>query len=300
MTRVVAIVPTFHPEADVVPRLAALRTQVDRLLVVDDGSGPSAVLDTLEGVADRVVRSRENTGIAAALNAGMRLALESDAEYVLTVDQDTDLPPGYVRTALDLFARANPVTRLGMVVVDGVNGHPAIPPSQSPEGFGLVPEAIQTGSLIHVEVLREAGLLDERLFIDCVDTEYCLRVREAGFRIAVASGTDIAHSIGRRAPLRPFGIALRHDDGRVATYQYHSPFRRYYIARNNIDLLLRYGPRQPRWAYRVVRRETGGMIVSMVSGPQRLKQVLAITTGTVHGVVRRRGRMPAWLSRAVR
>lgn len=300
MTTVVAIVPTFHPEADVVPRLAALRKQVDLLFVVDDGSGPNTVLDALENVADRVVRSLDNAGIAAALNSGMRMALAADADFVLTVDQDTDLPAGYVQAALDLFGRANPVTRLGMVVVDAVNGQPAIPPWRSPEGFGLVPEAIQTGSLIHSEVLRDAGLLDERLFIDCVDTEYCLRVRDAGFRIAVASGTDIGHSIGRRAPLRPFGIGLRHEDGRIATYQYHSPFRRYYIARNNIDLLLRYGARQPRWAYRVVRRETGGMIVSMVSGPQRLKQVLAITTGTLHGIARRRGRMPPWLSRAVR
>ena len=301
MTTIFAIVPTFHPEADVIPRLQSLRAQVDRLVVVDDGSGPSAdaVLSALDGIADRVVRSPDNRGIAAALNSGIRLALDAGADFVLTVDQDSDLPDGYVGVALDIFERANPVTRIGMVVVDAVNGRPAIPPWRSPEGFGLVPEAIQTGALIHASVLRTAGLLDERLFIDCVDTEFCLRAREAGFRIAVASGTDIQHSIGRRAPLRPFGVPVRHDDGRIATYQYHSPFRRYYIARNNIDLVLTYGPRHPRWALQVAKRETGGMVVSMVSGPQRLRQVLAILTGTAHGLIRRRGPMPKWLSRLV-
>lgn len=302
MTTTFAIIPTFHPDADVVARVEALRGQVDRLIVVDDGSGPSAnaVLDAIEATADHVVRSPDNGGIAAALNSGIRLALDEGAEFLLTVDQDTDLPADYVRTALSVFERANPVTRVGMVVVDAVNGRPAIPPWRSPEGFGLVPEAIQTGSLIRAEVLHEVGLLDERLFIDCVDTEYCLRVREAGFSIAIASGTDIRHSIGQRAPLRPFGIAMRHDDGRIATYQYHSPFRRYYIARNNIDLVLRFGPKQPRWAMQTTKRETGGMIVSMVSGPQRLKHVLAIAVGSVHGLLRRRGRMPAWLGHAVR
>ena len=98
------------------------------------------------------------------------------------------------------------------------------------------------------------------------------------------------------AALRPFGIPMRHrESGLIATYQYHSPFRRYYIARNNIDLILRNVLRRPRWVGAVLRREMGGMIVSMVSGPQRIAQVLAITTGTVHGLVRRRGMIPGWL-----
>lgn len=302
MTTVVAVVPTFHPGADVIPRLESLRRQVHELYVVDDGSGPSAdrVLRGLELTATSVVRLPRNSGIASALNAGIGRALDAGADYVLTVDQDTDLPEHYVETALAIFDRANPITRLGMVVADAVNGHPAIPPSRSPEGFGLVPEAIQSGSLISATALREAGLLDERLFIDCVDTEYCLRMRALGFRIAVAEGTDIQHPIGQRAPLRPLGYSLRHDDGRVATYQYHSPFRRYYIARNNIDLVLRYARSQPRWVLQVAKRETGGMIVSMISGPHRLKHILAITIGTVHGIVRRRGRIPSWLERAIR
>ena len=199
-------------------------------------------------------------------------------------------------TALGLFARGNPVTRLGIVCVDAVNGAPALPTWISPEGFGLVPEAIQTGFVISRECLETVGLFDERLVIDCVDTEYCLRVRDHGFRIAVARGTDIRHSIGRRAELRPFGVPLRHrESGRIATYQYHSPFRRYYIARNNIDLILRNLTRRPRWVLAVLKREMGGMIVSMVSGPQRVAQVLAITTGTVHGLFRRRGMIPGWL-----
>ena len=198
--------------------------------------------------------------------------------------------------ALDLFARGNPVTRLGIVCVDAVNGAPALPTWISPEGFGLVPEAIQTGFVISRECLETVGLFDERLVIDCVDTEYCLRVRDHGFRIAVATGhrhPALDRTARRATPVRHPHAPSR--DGRIATYQYHSPFRRYYIARNNIDLILRNLTRRPRWVLAVLRREMGGMIVSMVSGPQRVAQVLAITTGTVHGLVRRRGMIPGWL-----
>jgi rhamnosyltransferase len=299
--RVIAVVPTYHPDAGVVQRLLALADQVDRVVVVDDGSGSSADehLDRVAAEGIVVERLERNSGIAVALNTGVRRALADGADFVVNVDQDTDLPPGYVVTALAVFAKSNPVTRLGIVCVDAVNGAPALPTWISPEGLGLVPEAIQTGFVISRECLETAGLFDERLVIDTVDTEYCLRVRDRGFRIAVARGTDIGHSIGRRAELRPFGVPVRHANGRIATYQYHSPLRRYYIARNNIDLMLRNVRRRPRWVMTVLKREMGGMIVSMVSGPQRLAQVLAITTGTVHGLVRRRGMIPAWLRRMV-
>ena len=282
--RVIAVVPTFHPDDGVVGRLRDLARQVDRVIVVDDGSGRSADAALADAAASgiEVHRLERNSGIAAALYTGVRVALDDGADYV--------------GNALRIVARANAVTRLGIVAVDAVNGAPALPTWVSPEGFGLVPEAIQTGFVISRECLEHGGLFDERLVIDCVDTEYCLRVRDRGFRIAVAKGTDIRHSIGRRAELRPFGIPLRHrESGRIATYQYHSPFRRYYIARNNIDLILRNVARRPRWVGAVLRREMGGMIVSMVSGPQRIAQVLAITTGTVHGLVRRRGMIPGWL-----
>jgi rhamnosyltransferase len=296
--RVIAVVPTFHPDEGVVERLRALARQVDRVIVVDDGSGASAddVLGRAEASGIEVQRLQRNSGIAAALNVGVRAALAEGADFVVNVDQDTDLPTDYVAIALAVFSRANPVTRLGIVCVDAVNGAPALPTWVSPEGFGLVPEAIQTGFVISRDCLQTAGAFDERLVIDCVDTEYCLRVRDTGFRIAVAKGTDIRHSIGRRAELRPFGVPLRHrGSGRIATYQYHSPFRRYYIARNNIDPIFRNVLRRPRWVLAVLKREMGGMILSMVSGPQRLAQVLAITTGTVHGLARRRGMIPDWL-----
>lgn len=299
--RIIAVVPTFHPDDGVGERLLALADQVDRVVVVDDGSGSTAdrLLDDIAAHGIIVERLDRNSGIAAALNRGVRTALAEGADYVVNVDQDTDLPVDYVATALSLFAQANPVTRLGVVCVDAVNGAPALPTWVSPEGFGLVPEAIQTGFVISRECLETAGLFDERLVIDCVDTEYCLRVRDHGFRIAVAKGTNIGHSIGQRAELRPFGFPLRHASGRMATYQYHSPFRRYYIARNNIDLMLRNVRKRPRWVLSVLKREMGGMIVSMVSGPKRIAQVLAITTGTIHGLLRRRGMIPGWLKRLV-
>lgn len=298
MPRVMAVVPTFRPDPSVPSRVESLLKQAERVIVVDDGSPAEygAVLDELERAGAEVIRSAENRGIAAALNVGTRRALKLGASHVATFDQDTWAPPEYLRVALGVFERANAATRIGVVASDLVNGHPAIPASQSPEGLGLVPEAIQSGMVISAECLTVCGLFDERLFIDCVDTEFCARVLRHGFRISIALGTNLRHALGEQVPQRPFGIRLVRN-GAPRTYQYHSPYRRYFITRNNIDLCFRFARSRPRWVLTILRREVPTGIIVVVSGPRRIKHAIALLAGTVDGLLRRRGPMPAHVRR---
>lgn len=299
MAGVFGVVSTFRPDAAVVQRAREHSRQVDKLIVVDDGSPDSRVLDELSGPEFEIIRLAENSGIAIALNTGITAAIAGGAEYIVNLDQDTVLDAGYVAKCLATFASAATATHLGLVLADCVNHQPSIPPRYSPEGFGLVEEGIQSGMIVRADCLRDVGLLDERLFIDCVDIEFCLRMGDRGWRIAVAPGSNITHSLGDMVAFRPFGMQRMHG-GEPALYQYHAPFRQYYITRNNIDLVLRNVGKRPRWVLQVMKRETGPHLKAMVGGPHRAKQWLAIGVGGIHGLVRRRGKIPSWLAKAVR
>ena len=297
--RVVAVVPTFRPDEALLAGLQALGPQVSAIIVVDDGSplDPTGILERAETLGCQIVRSPTNDGIAAALNTGIRLALADAADYVLTLDQDTVLPAHYVSDCTTAFRIAAPETRLGIVCTDRVNGQPSIPEHYTAEGLGLVREAIQSGFLISAECLAECGLFDERLFIDCVDTEYCLRIAQHGYRIAVGPGTDISHSLGEQVALRPFGIARFDENGRLRTYEYHGPTRRYFITRNNVDLFLRYARIRPRWVISAIKRELTPTWTTIVSGPLRRRQLAATLIGAVHGLARKRGPLSPRLRR---
>ena len=290
MSSTIVVVPTFRPDRSLTWRLDSLSAQVGSVIVVDDGSptDSNAILDEVEAHGYEVIRSPSNRGIAAALNSGIQVALHRGAQFVLTLDQDTTLPDGYVADCLGAFELASAETRLGVVCADRINGIPSIPEAWTAEGLGLVREAIQSGFLISAECLRECGLFDEELFIDCVDTEFCLRISTHGYRIAVGPGTDIRHSLGERMPLRLFGIPLsRH--GQPVSYEYHGPIRRYFIARNNVDLYLRFAKSKPRWVLSAIKREFSPAITTMVSGPQGVRQLVATLVGVAHGLIRRRG-----------
>lgn len=298
MARIIGVMSTFRPDRGVVERAIRHASQLDRLIVIDDGSPNASALNTLSDPRCEIIRLERNSGIAIALNTGIRLALKQGADFVLTLDQDSTLPDGYVTALAQAFAEAAPATRIGALLAERINEMAAIPPRLTPEGFGAVDEGIQSGMLISAACLRDAGLLDERLFIDCVDTEFCVRIRARGWTVAVVPGTMIHHALGRQEPLRPFGITQT-DDGVARTYQYHPPFRMYYITRNNIDLAFR-SLRTPRWIARMVRRESTLGFTVLTSGPHRAKHALAILVGLTHGLIRRRGKIPDWLAKAVR
>ncbi|GAA4367594.1 hypothetical protein GCM10023152_03940 [Agromyces bauzanensis] len=67
------------------------------------------------------------------------------------------MPPGYVPHAWRR-SLANHVTHPGIVCADKMNGQPSIPTWSSPEGLGLVPEAIPSGSVISREASNARGL----------------------------------------------------------------------------------------------------------------------------------------------
>ena len=89
-----ALAVTYHPEGDAVQRLHALARQFERLLIVDNHSGANARAALRELAARQpgitLIENSENTGIAAALNQGCRIAVERGAQWLATFDQDSD------------------------------------------------------------------------------------------------------------------------------------------------------------------------------------------------------------------
>ena len=80
---------------------------------------------------------------------------------------------------------------------------------------------ISSGTAATVETFERAGLMDEDLFIDFVDTEWCLRCRRRNIPIHVMPGAVMIHSVGSRSI-----------DLRFTTVSVHSPVRCYYQIRN--------------------------------------------------------------------
>jgi rhamnosyltransferase len=91
-----------------------------------------------------------------------------------------------------------------------------------------------------LQALQRIGAFHEGLAIDHVDTEYCLRARQAGLTLHVNGAFEFAHAIGERRKYRLLGVELQAGG--------HSPQRRHMIARNTVWLARNWFCREPAFS----------------------------------------------------
>ena len=181
----------------------------------------------------------------------LEAAHDHGVAWLLTVDTDSVLPPGYVTAMLDAARHACAVLgdqRVGAVAagsVADVSGDLTYPVRMS-SGLPTTPEVIQTGTLWSVEGLRQVGGFDESFGIDAVDAAACVRLRAHGRQIVLVPGLTLAHRIGDGRQVEILGRSV-HASG-------HSPERRTTIVRNRLRLAPEEFAQSPSQGFRTLRR----------------------------------------------
>lgn len=227
-------------------QLAALDGQVHERIVVDNSSREQTALgQRVMAAGARWIPLDRNAGLAVAQNRGWRMALDLACTHVLLLDDDSLPCPDMVECQLSALSAADVV---GPLIVDSDSGRAAAilverggcprrtsPDSSqgsqaSPTGAPLieVPFLIASGMLIDSRVFDTVGGMHEAYFIDHVDTQWCFRVRAAGYRLAVAPQARLQHRLGDRT--------TRFWLGRWWTVPWHSPWRHRQMARNTLWL----------------------------------------------------------------
>jgi rhamnosyltransferase len=218
--------------------------------------------------------------------------------YLLTVDQDSEIGPGFVAalvgTAQDAAAAG---LRVGLVAPVHVEGLPS-PVTGYTRGFMLGGTPIQSGMLVPASTVDTVGRFAEPLFIDGVDTDFALRVARQGLQIALAPGASLGHSLGdRHTPAvlgHPLAVA-----GRPVSLVVSKPFRYYYLVRNRI-LLNRMHVRGNRaWCVRETLTDLRHCAIVLVAVPGRRARLAAMVAGLRDGWAGRSGRIPAALAQRV-
>jgi GT2 family glycosyltransferase len=207
------VVLNWHGRDDTV---VCVRSIVDgdrgtEVLVVDNGSF-DGTLGEFAGI-DRVhtLQLPRNVGFSGGMNRGIEWALDAGADIVTVLNNDTVIPAG----ALEHLAgfAAGPVAVSPTVMyrddpehvwfgggtLDMPDGYPHHTPVEELGACadGLRPTQLLAGCCItaSASTWRTAGLFDERYFLNFEDSEWSLRARARGIRLAVACDVRILHAV---------------------------------------------------------------------------------------------------------
>lgn len=286
-----SVVVAYHPKQEELESLcrALLRSRSGVVIVDNTEASTFSVGGDLSTVT--VIPLGENTGIAHALNVGIKHAIEQGAETVILFDQDSKVAEGFLSTLVAPLKGGRPGV-VAPVAFDKGNGieYPSerLTARGSPRNVYsngrstpyAVDLVITSGCAATAATFEKVGAMDEDLFIDYVDYEWCLRCRSKGVPILVVPAAVMQHAIGEMVVKRGFyrGIV-------------HGPARTYYKIRNSFLLF-----RKPHVPWLFSARQVASAIVhnliQLAFVQQKGAYLRTFCVATLHGLSGVTGKRP--------
>jgi len=285
----------------------AVRGQVDQLVFVDNASADIDELQRLFPDENYVwIKNEENLGIAKALNQLIDFAEKNNYPWMLTLDQDSICEDGMVQkmvavaenesnadeksdTSLNTVERQKSdviripgegsnkdIAMVSPLIIDRGLSEVGKPSDKPPPEVEEIRFCITSGCLTNVKAILDTGGFNEWLFIYDVDREICIRLFRRGYRLVRVNNTRLYHEHGLKTVYRRFLW-------KKVVYRNYTPFSVYYMTRNLVYMLRKYGKEyspQPflRWV-----RLYFAFCVKFIFEPDRMLRLKAFKRGIRDG-----------------
>lgn len=188
------------------------------VIILDQHTMPDDVADRVVGGNVHRVTYDAPFNWSAVNNHGARHAT---GEYLLFLNDDMEvLTPGWIESMLEFIQQKDigavgakllfpdgGLQHVGVILLDGHPGHPFYGYPKHHTGYycrNVLPHncAAVTGACLmtRADVFREVGGFDESFPLNYNDVDYCMRLRQTGFRIVYTPHAVLTHFEGATKP----------------------------------------------------------------------------------------------------
>jgi rhamnosyltransferase len=278
IARIAAVITALAPSQRLVEMAIRAASQTECVYVIDNTEGGMDT-DVREALADlnkvRLVGVGHNLGLASALNRGLEACREAGFELALLLDQDSGVSPTIV-VSLVQHLDDQQVAAVGPAPWDAKRGAYIDPRARWRPDLSERPAIITSGMIVRVAIATSIGGFREDFFVDCVDQDFCLRLRSAGYRILQDRRILLPHELGSRSTERFLGFPV------VASH--HETWRLYWVFRNGLILTRENWRKSPLWVVTNVLLLVRWLLLTVLyEGPRRTR-LRAIAAGCKHAL----------------
>ena len=235
--KVIGVICEKNPEIPLLKEaLHSLEGQMENVIVVDSSDLPE-IRTALKEVEKEFAGfatfmwNADDPGNSASFHQGSVAAVERGADWVITLNDDTILEPGFVAKMLDAYHALSPEDQktIGLVT-------PNIKSARGlafPDGDPVINSdgGNAEGQLVKTSIFPVVGYWDDKLFIDYVDGEFSCRVQMYGFKTLRVPHAVVQSRLGNPV--------MRRFLWKTAMIPNYRPYRYYYMCRNTIYLYVR-------------------------------------------------------------
>ena len=154
------------------------------------------------------IRNEENLGFSAGNNIGIRFALERMADYVLLLNNDTEVEAEFLKKLVEEGEKNEAIGVLSPVIffenkqdvwfsggkINWLKMKTAHEQNIKKDEVYKTKYVTGCAMLIKAGVFKKIGLFDENFFLYWEDADFCLRARKAGFKSLIVSASWVYHA----------------------------------------------------------------------------------------------------------
>ena len=239
------VIPTYNRADDLIATLDSLaksEINMDQVVVVDNGSRDDTIAKMQSYYPNvHLLALETNIGATGGSNAGFNYALDHGAGYVIRMDSDIEVDPGFLAPLIKV-ANSNP--KIGVIgpkiyyfdhpdeiwyagvdakdsmfnITDGFRHQKDSPATIHQRE---VDYAWGATMLISREVLKKTGGFDTDFFVYHEEMDFCERVRSLGYQIFFVPESTIWHKVGSEA--NNSFTAYHWNRSKIIFFRKHSP-----------------------------------------------------------------------------
>tara|TARA_B110000444_G_scaffold57472_1_gene53549 strand:+ start:1112 stop:2011 length:900 start_codon:yes stop_codon:yes gene_type:complete len=210
-----------------------------QIILIDNESNPKE-LKKIKNQFDKIITfpNQKNLGFTGANNVGIEYAIKNDFEYVMLINNDTEVEKNFINPLIELLEKNQNFGAAQPLILNYYNRNKVWSAGgflnkffgytyviKSPEGIKKNIDWI-TGCcfFLRTDVIKKIGLLDEKFFAYYEDVDWSIRIKNAGYDLAFVKSSVVYHH----------GSKSSKNESNEGTL---SPFVHYLNIRNHIFLL---------------------------------------------------------------
>lgn len=295
-TKIAAYITCYRDEIAANRCIQAIESQsvqVSLIYIIDNSNQP--LLLKSRHIQLVIHHYPDNIGIGEGIAKALHWASEQKYDFLWTFDQDSMPTENCLEILLSTYDQLSSQYnyRIGIIaptpldtktdkVIGGsifLKDHFAGKEHNTDVDFYECDSPITSGSLISLSAAKTIDPPHAELFIDGVDSDYGLRLRQKGFHNLIVTKTIMHHNFGNPIQIK-FGNKYRY-------IQQYSALRHYYICRNHTYLELHFS--QGSYRLTCLFRRIKHMIIQIsliifYDHDQTLSKIWACLLGTYHGI----------------
>lgn len=277
-----AVIISYNPDKDMIEGINSILKQQINIVIVDNGSSKEK-LKFLEEISSKngisLIKNGTNLGIAKALNIGVKNAISKGYKWVLTLDQDSILSDDMVKNMVICYENLD--NKENVMILAPNHKEKEASSDNIETGCTEVLTEITSGNLVKSEAFENVGFFDEKMFIDLVDHEFCLRLNKLGYKVIRVNNALLLHSLGNTTYNNFFGKKISTSN--------HSALRRYYMSRNRMYIWSKYLSDFPDWIKKDKKLFISEIIRILLFENKKIDKVRMILVGIKDGKQKKYG-----------